>query len=200
MEIISLAENYLFYEQNSMRYLHLMLYSNVCMWFRFELFKQNFMYIRISRNIIKHILIPKVESKYRNRTKDFDVSNFVYIMNDCTIPIVTSWSSCYYCWWKYLYIMLDLDLLCCWITYSGSYAFLLRCSKRSSEKTSPKSLSTIPQVLQTRSKFEANVLIVSRYVVTTHRGDTFLLGRVLAFRITSHCFWRVVWRRCRVAR
>lgn len=37
----------------------------------------------------KYVLIPKVKSKYRIRTKDFDVSNFVHTTNDCTIPILS---------------------------------------------------------------------------------------------------------------
>jgi len=64
-----------------------------------------------------------------------------------------------------------------------------------SPKASVKSLSTVPQVLQTRSEFETEVLIVSRYIVAAHRGNAFLLGRVLALRVASHRLRRAA--RCR---
>jgi len=64
-----------------------------------------------------------------------------------------------------------------------------------SPKASVKSLSTIPQIPQTRSELETEVLIVSRYIVAAHRGNTFLLGRVLALRVASHRFRRTARRR-----
>lgn len=72
------------------------------------------------------------------------------------------------------------------------------CSRQ--REISPKSLSAVPQVLQTRSELEAQVLVVSRYVVAAHRGDAFLLGRVLALRVASHRLRRTARRRCRVTR
>lgn len=140
-----------------------------------------------------------MESKYRIRTKDFDVSNFVHITNDCTIPIVAPWSSRLLLMEIFIYNVRPQSSVLQWRIDVIYTPFLLRRSKRSSEEISPESLSTVPQVLQAWSEFKAKVLIVSRYVVTTHCGDTFLLRRVLAFRITSHCFRRAAWRRCCVA-
>lgn len=68
------------------------------------------------------------------------------------------------------------------------------------EGISPESLSAVPQVLHTRSELEAEVLVVSRYIVAAHRGDTFLLGCVLALRVAPHRLRRATRRRRRVAR
>lgn len=65
---------------------------------------------------------------------------------------------------------------------------------------SPEPLRAVPQVLQTRSELETEVLVVSRYVVAAHRGDAFLLGCVLALRVTTHRLRRAARRRRRVAR
>lgn len=51
---------------------------------------------------------------------------------------------------------------------------------------SPESLSALPHVLEARSKLEAKVLIVSRYVASAHRGDALLLRCVLALGVAAN--------------
>lgn len=90
-----------------------------------------------------------------------------------------------------------------WILAKTSFSSvpIENCSRRRRNVwISPESLSTVPEIFQTGSELEAKILIVSRYIVTAHRGDAFFLGRVLALRVTSHRFRRTARRRRHVAR
>lgn len=69
----------------------------------------------------------------------------------------------------------------------------------SGARDSPESLRAVPQISQIGSKFEREILVVSRYVVATHGGNALLFWRILTFGVAAHRLGRAAGCRRRVA-